>query len=275
MFTILDLVVIAILLLSALLAAWRGFTREVLSIGAWVGAAVVMFLAGPTAVPLAKAYVDNETIAMIAAYGAIFILAIIPLSYISFRISEGVQGSAIGPVDRLLGLVFGAARGLVVLGIGYLVFVSLVSESRMPDWYKEARLRPLVESSGKVIASLLPSRDKAPAAGAEDDAIIGGKRARPSAPAAEPENLAAEPKPVAKPAPKPTPKPTPAPAEAAPRKPAPPAPRPQPAESEEDDAETAQGYGERERDALDQLIGSATASPSGGGAAEDGDSGGR
>ena len=55
MFTILDLVIIAVLILSALLAAWRGFTREVLSIGAWVGAAVVMFLAGPTAVPFAQA----------------------------------------------------------------------------------------------------------------------------------------------------------------------------------------------------------------------------
>lgn len=259
MFTILDLVVIAILLLSALLAAWRGFTREVLSIGAWIGAAVVMFLAGPTAIPFAAAYVENDTIAMIAAYGAIFILALIPLSYISYRISEGVQESAIGPVDRLLGLVFGAGRGLVVLGIGYLVFVSLVSESRMPDWYKEARLRPLVESSGKVIASLLPSRDR-PAAESDEDAVIGGRTAKPAAAPAEPENIAAEP----------TPTPTPA-RRQQPRA----AAEPTPAPDAEDDEETAQGYGERERDALDQLIGSATASPSGGDAAENGGSGGR
>lgn len=251
MFTILDLVVIAVLILSALLAAWRGFTREVLSIGAWVGAAVVMFLAGPTAVPFAKAYIDHETVAMIAAYAAVFVLALIPLSYISFRIAEGVQGSAIGPVDRLLGLVFGAVRGLVVLGIGYLVFVSLVSEARMPDWFKEARLRPLVESSGKVIASLLPSRDKAPKVG-EGDAIIGGKPKKPAETAAEPETAPAETPSV----PEPTPAPTPA--KPKPAKPAPPAPAP---ETGEEPADEAQGYGERERDALDQLIGSATASP--------------
>ncbi len=259
MFTILDLVIIAVLLLSALLAAWRGFTREVLSIGAWVGAAVVMFLAGPTAVPFAKAYVEHETVAMIAAYAAIFVLALIPLSYISFRIAEGVQGSAIGPVDRLLGLVFGAGRGLVVLGIGYLVFVSLVSEARMPDWFKEARLRPLMESSGKVIASLLPSRDKAPKP-EDKDAIIGGK----PKPAAEPAETPVEPEE--------TPEPTPAAAKPKPPKPAPPAAAPEP---EANAAEDAQGYGERERDALDQLIGTATASPSDEGNADNGDSDGR
>ncbi|MFT3809023.1 MAG: CvpA family protein [Micropepsaceae bacterium] len=263
MFTIFDLVIIAVLILSALLAAWRGFTREVLSIGAWIGAAVVMFLAGPTAVPFAKAYIDHEMVAMIAAYAAIFVLALIPLSYISFRIAEGVQGSAIGPVDRLLGLVFGAGRGLVVLGIGYLVFVSLVSEARMPDWFKEARLRPLVESSGKVIASLLPSRDKAPKP-EDKDTIIGGK----PKPAAAPETAPAEPEDTAEPAPEPTP----APAKPKPPKPAPPA---APTEAEADATEGAQGYGERERDALDQLIGTATASPSDEGDTGNGDSGGR
>lgn len=263
MFTILDLVIIAVLILSALFAAWRGFTREVLSIGAWVGAAVIMFLAGPTAVQFAQAYVDNETIAKIAAYAAIFILGLIPLSYISFRIAEGVQDSAIGPVDRLLGFVFGAARGLVVLGIGYLVFVSLVSEARMPDWFKEARLRPLMESSGKVIASLLPDREKTTKPG-EEDAIIGGKPKRPADPAVDP---AAEPVETSEPAP--------APAKPKPPKPAPPAAAPEPREDAEDAADTAQGYGERERDALDQLIGSATASPSADNAAESGDSDGR
>jgi len=261
MFTILDLVIIAVLILSALLAAWRGFTREVLSIGAWVGAAVVMFLAGPTAVPFAKAYVDSETVAMIAAYAAIFVLALIPLSYISFRISEGVQGSAIGPVDRLLGLIFGAARGLVVLGIGYLVFVSLVSESRMPDWFKEARLRPLMESSGKVIASLLPARDKA-AKPEDKDTIIGGK----PKPAAEPDSAPVEPEAEAEPTP------TPAPARPKSQKPAAASADPEPEAAVEEDA---QGYGERERDALDQLIGTATASPGDEDSADNGDSGGR
>lgn len=277
MFNILDLVIIAILLLSAVLAAWRGFTREVLSIGAWVGAAIVMFLLGPKAVPFAAEYVEKGTIAMIVAYATVFVLALIPLAYVSYRIAEGVRESAIGPVDRLLGFAFGAARGLLIVGIGYLVFVSLAG-SKKPDWFTEARLHPLMEATARVITAVLPARDGAspPSAAKEDETIIGG------------------PKPAAKPAPRdevaPEPEAKPAPAKPAPPKPAPPKPKPpkvtEPAETpkpvakrapaKEDAADPAKeeasasasprGYGEREREALDQLIGTATASPGDGAA---------
>ena len=66
-----------------------------------------------------------------------------------------------------------------------------------------------------------------------------------------------------------------APAKPKPPKPAPPAAAPEPREDAEDASDPAQGYGERERDALDQLIGSATSSPADDDAAKNGGSGGR
>jgi membrane protein required for colicin V production len=272
MFNVLDLVIIAVLLLSAIMAAWRGFTREVLSIGSWVGAAIAMFVLGPKAVPLMEPYIEHDMLATIAAFAAVFVLALIPLSYISFRISEGVRDSLVGPVDRLFGLVFGGARGLVIVGIGFLVFTSLVGESRIPDWFKEARLRPLMEGSGKVIASLLPTRpttdsSKPPA----EDPVIGtpgrSKADEPEAEEPAPKPRSSKPKDTAektaettpaKPVPKPTAKPVEKVADARPaaektaKKATPP---------KEPPAEDAEGYGEGQRDALDQLIGSATASP--------------
>lgn len=296
MFNILDLVIIAVIVLSALFAAWRGFTRETLSIGAWVGAAVVMFMFGENAVPLVAPYIEHPMVAKIAAFAAVFLIALIPLAYISYRISESVRDSFVGPVDRLLGLVFGIARGLVVVGIGFLVFTSLVGPSRLPDWFKEARLRPLMESSGNLIAALLPEREAVENAVKDVEPMIGGKKkAQPDEVPAEDEPVdepAEEPAPEpapAKPAPKPKPArpadeaPAPKPAKVVPKpspvKPAPksekaeaaPAaepravkatPKPKPAPKAEPAAETGgQGYGEKERDALDQLIGSATASP--------------
>ena len=265
MFNVLDLVILGVLILSAALAAWRGFTHEILSIGSWAGAAIVMFVAAPYAVPLAAVYLESATLAKIAAYAAVFVIALIPLSYISYRIADGVRGSAIGPVDRLLGLVFGAARGLVVVGIGFLVFTSLVGESRLPDWFKEAKLRPLMEGSGKVIASLLPERGTLPGQSkpATDEPVIGGSKAKPApAPAAAPDPVpAAEPAPEEAEAPPPPPKPKPP----KPAKPAPATETPRttekPTARAERHDEDATGYGERERDALDQLIGTATASP--------------
>jgi membrane protein required for colicin V production len=259
MFNVLDLVILGVLVLSAVLAAWRGFTHEVLSIGSWVGAAIVMFVAGPYAEPLAAVYVEHDTLAKIVAYAAVFVIALIPLSYISYRIAQGVRGSAVGPVDRLLGLAFGAARGLVVIGVGFLVFTSLVGENRLPDWFKEAKLRPLMEGSGKVIASLMPARGPTkPADPNAEEPVIGGPKPVPA------DKPAPDSKPAAKPAAPPA---EPAATPPKPKPPKPPAatetarPAEKPAAKTEDSAADAQGYGERERDALDQLIGTATASP--------------
>jgi membrane protein required for colicin V production len=289
MFNILDLVIIAVIVLSAIFATWRGFTRETLSIGAWVGAAVVMFMFGEQAVPWVAPYVEHPMVAKIAAYAGVFLIALIPLAYISYRISESVRDSFVGPVDRLLGLVFGIARGLVIVGIGFLVFTSLVGQSRLPDWFKEARLRPLMESSGNLIAALLPERSTVENAVKEVEPMIGGKKKPPPEAAPPAEEPAEDPPvpPAAPPPPKPKPAkpaeevPVPKPARTepkpAPSKPAPkiekveaaPVPRaakatpkPKPAPKAEPAAESGgQGYGEKERDALDQLIGSATASP--------------
>lgn len=256
MFNVLDLVILAVLLLSGLIAAWRGFTREVLSIGAWIGAAVVMFVFGPQVEPFAAHYVEKEIIAKIAAYAAVFVVALLPLSYVSYRISEGVRDSAIGAVDRLFGFAFGIARGLVIVGVGFLVFTSLVGESRQPDWFREAKLRPLMEGTGKVIASLLPSHDSSASKGdgkPAEEPVIGGKKKPEGAAAAPKEEEPAETAGTEPPAP-----PAPAP------KPKPPKPATEDGAAAPGDSASAQpqGYGERERDALDQLIGSATASPS-------------
>lgn len=255
MFNVLDLVIIGVIFLSAVLAAWRGFTREVLSIGSWIGAAVIMFLLGPKAVPLAQQYVEKEIIAQIAAYAAVFVIALIPLTYISYRIAEGVRGSAIGPIDRLLGFAFGGARGLVVIGVGFLVFTSLVGEKKLPEWFSSARLYPLMAGAGNVIAQLLPERGAVgtKADEPEEDPIIGGKKA-PRTPVSPPPP--AEPEEPVETVPAPKPK-APKPAE---ERPAARAPR---ESGDKPVKEDRPGYGEREREALDQLIGSATASPAG------------
>ncbi len=256
MLNALDLAIIGVLLLSALLAAWRGFTKEVLSIGAWVGAAIVMFIFGPKAAPLFQPYLEKDILAQIAGFATVFVLALLPLSYISYRIAEGVRASAIGPVDRVLGLAFGAARGLVIVGVGFLVFTSLVSETRYPGWFKEARLYPLMSESGGFIASLLPAEIKLPGTDAPTSIgqpVIGGRPAKPAAEPAREARPQPRPAPREEPAPR-APAPAPREAETAPKPTAKPAaPKPQSREAEEDQR---QGYGERDRNALDQLIGS-------------------
>ena len=86
----------------------------------------------------------------------IFILSLVILSYISHAISEKVKASSLGALDRSLGIFFGIARGVVLLGIAWLIFVQFIPEKDRPDWVLQAKMLPLIEGSGEFVARLLP-----------------------------------------------------------------------------------------------------------------------
>ncbi|WP_089175240.1 CvpA family protein [Bosea sp. AS-1] len=158
--TILDLVVIGVVLISALLAAVRGFTREVLAIVSWIAAAAVAWVFHPQLVPFIKQYIPassaQDTIALVASIAALFLGTLIIVSIVTARISDFVLDSRIGALDRTLGFVFGAARGLLLAVIGYLFFAALVGNEKMPVWAKEAKAKPMLEETGRSLIAMLP-----------------------------------------------------------------------------------------------------------------------
>jgi len=151
--------VLGILLVSGLFATYRGFLNETLSIVAYAVAAVGAVVMAPLLKPLAQSVVGPDWLAYGLSLVGLFLVLLIPLSFISFRISESVQGSPIGPLDRSLGFVFGVARGLVIVGAAYLVFSLLAPPKDHPDWIREARLLPVVKGTADVLRSL-GGRDK-------------------------------------------------------------------------------------------------------------------
>lgn len=153
--SILDLVVLGVVLMSALLAAVRGFTREVLAIVAWVSAAAAAWFLHPLILPLAKQYISNPTVALVAAIGAIFVLTLIVVSIITVKLSDAILDSRIGALDRTLGFVFGAARGVLICVIGW-VFLAWLVQGKTPEWAATARSRPLLENTGNSLIAMLP-----------------------------------------------------------------------------------------------------------------------
>lgn len=154
-FSVLDLVVIGVVVISALLAAVRGFTREVLAIVAWITAAAAAWYLHPAALPLAKQYIHKDTLALVAAIGGIFILTLIVVSIITVKISDLILDSRIGALDRTLGFVFGAARGFLICVIGW-VFLSWLLQGKNPEWAVTAKTRPALESTGNNLVAMLP-----------------------------------------------------------------------------------------------------------------------
>ena len=139
---ILDGVVAAVVLISALLAMFRGFVREVLSIAAWVAAAILAYLFYEDLLPYVAEYVSNPTVAIIISAAAIFLVSLIVVSLITMRISDFVMDSPVGALDRLLGFIFGAARGVLLLVVAALFFNYLVDEPDRPEWVTTAMSYP-------------------------------------------------------------------------------------------------------------------------------------
>ncbi len=152
----LDLGLIAIILLSALLAMLRGFTREVLAIASWGTAALAAIYFHPLLLPFVKPYVSKDVVALALSAAIIFFIVLIVVSLITIKISDAILDSKVGPLDRSLGFVFGAVRGLLLCVIGFVFFTWLVPENSQPDWVKDARMKPLLESTGRELMAMLP-----------------------------------------------------------------------------------------------------------------------
>ena len=152
--TTVDFVVLGILFISGVIAWHRGFLKETLSVSAWLIAALTAVFLWPVTKPFARTMVQPSFVADILALIGIFFIVLIPISFVSFRLSEMVRGSRAGPLDKSLGFLFGLARGLIVVGLGYVIFSSLASSKDHPKWLREARLLPVVQGTADVLKSL-------------------------------------------------------------------------------------------------------------------------
>lgn len=153
----LDIIVIAVVALSALFAFARGFVKEALSIGAWIGAALIAFYGLPLARPFAARLITAPKLADTAAGLAIFVVALIALSLLTSAISSRVKQSALSAVDRALGLLFGLFRGVAIVCIAFIGLRTALPESTdWPNWILEARTRPFLTNGADMLASMVP-----------------------------------------------------------------------------------------------------------------------
>jgi len=140
-----DIAIVAVLLISAGMAFARGGTRELLTIGTWVGAALLTPLVFPVAKPLLRSLIDYRLLADGITIAVLYIALVSGLTLLNHRLSRLVQDSALGPLDRILGLAFGLARGALLLAAAFLAADWFLAERELPGWIAEARTLPALE----------------------------------------------------------------------------------------------------------------------------------
>lgn len=143
-----DLAIFAFLAISGLLAFARGFVREVLGIGAWVGAVAAAILGLPTMRGYARNWFSSPDWVDPISFIVVFLASLIVLMLIAGVLGRTVRRSALGGVDRTLGLVFGLARGAAVVIIAYILGQMVFPIERWPDAVLNARtLTPTYEAA--------------------------------------------------------------------------------------------------------------------------------
>src|SRR4030088_1861192 len=154
--TLLDIILIGVMLISALLAMIRGFMREVLSISAWVIAAVVTLYSYTKLLPFAKTYFNNDIVAAAVVIGGTFLGTLIIVSVITVKFSDMVLDRRVGALDRTLGFLFGLARGLIIVVVAFLFFAWLVPPRTQPSWVANAKSKGVRQRTGDWRMSRLP-----------------------------------------------------------------------------------------------------------------------
>jgi membrane protein required for colicin V production len=154
--TSVDLVVLGVMFLSGLIAFMRGFVREVLSVVAWIGAIVAAMTFVPTVRPLLNPYMPSPEWTDPAGFILLFLVSLIVLSLIAKTISNAVKSSAIGGIDRTLGLVFGLARGAALAIAVYIFTCMAIPPEHWPAPVLESRTLPYIYTGAAWVARNMP-----------------------------------------------------------------------------------------------------------------------
>jgi membrane protein required for colicin V production len=156
--TWLDIIVAAFMLISALLAMVRGFTREILSILSWVVAALVALWLFPRYQVQFRELLGGspKLLADVVLVFGIFLVTLIVVTFITIRLADKILDSRVGALDRSFGFVFGLVRGLIIVVIAYLFFTWLVPQQSQPQWVLQAKSRAVLDYTGEAIRRMLP-----------------------------------------------------------------------------------------------------------------------
>lgn len=159
----LDILVLITVAATAVFGFLRGFVSETMSLAAWVLAilAVKIFHAPVTAILIGP--IGTDTGASVLAFAVIFGLTFLVIRFVGNKLGAASRRSLLGPLDRLLGLGFGALKGIIIATLAFL-FVSLIFDSLhgaaqpRPNWMTASRTYPLLRASSAGLVDFVEKR---------------------------------------------------------------------------------------------------------------------
>jgi len=152
--TVVDVVVIFVIFLSALFSLIRGFVKEAISLATWI---IAIWLAATFAPKLAAALpnsLESEAVRQAVGFGVLFVLTLMVGALVNMLVAQVVKKTGLSSADRIFGVAFGILRG----GLIVIVFVVIGGMTPLPeaDWWQSSVLLQWFESAAIVIQDYIP-----------------------------------------------------------------------------------------------------------------------
>ncbi len=151
----LDLVILVIIVLSALISLVRGFVKESISLLTWVVAGVLAFRYFSPLSGMLEAYIAAPTIRNVVSFGILFVSTLVVGAIVNFIFTQLVTKTGLSGTDRALGVVFGAARGVLIVAM----VVLLASLTPMPEaeWWRDSASVGFFQQLAEWIRGVIPA----------------------------------------------------------------------------------------------------------------------
>lgn len=150
-----DWILLAVLGLSFLLGIWRGIVQEVLSLVGWVAAFYVSQMYAPIAAAWLPMEGSSQMLRYAAGFVVVFVAVLVGTVLVSALIKKLISAVGLGPLDRLLGSLFGLMRGVVIL-LAVTVFVGMTPMRDTEAW-KQAQGTQWLQQFLHVLKPVLPA----------------------------------------------------------------------------------------------------------------------
>lgn len=156
-----DVALLALAVISGLLAMYRGLGRELLSIVSWIvgGAAGGYFYLNQQKLAAditASLNLPSPKIAQIGIAALVGLITLIVVHLITARISDSILDSRIGVIDRSLGLVYGVLRAFLIILIPYMFYQHFTPEkSEPPEWVSKSISRNMLDGASRALKPTL------------------------------------------------------------------------------------------------------------------------
>ncbi|MCY4050034.1 MAG: CvpA family protein [Gammaproteobacteria bacterium] len=152
--SIVDIAIIIIVIVSLLVGLYRGFIREFFSLVSWLLALYIAWSFAEYGAGYLESYLDQPDFRVVVSFAGIFVIVLMLLSIISHFLHNLLAFAALIGVDRYLGMLFGIARGVIIVAL--MIMAGTFMDFASQPWWKTSLLVSYFSPVIDLIRGLLP-----------------------------------------------------------------------------------------------------------------------